>query len=301
MSSSGPEGTPCTLQPRGSVPANGPTLFHHPPSCLGTPAWRTVGESAWTGRIPANEAALCWASERETTPNESGISSMDKGRLGSRCACGRGRGRQLLLAGRGGPPTLVGGARGKEAPPWGNAAAERAHCLPHSRPGLADTARKAHCPSWASSQAGHGRQPPPAPQLWDRQGHEGGAALEVGQRRVQGASRVWRAGSGPEGRWGAALGQSHFGGVLPPLLGSCSSSGQPPACATSFLCTCLPTWPQHRSFPRTDTCCLLCPQRPDFPEKAEGLGGPWSDMARATSAGDQAPHGHSTLDACPGR
>lgn len=36
-------------------------------------------------------------------------------------------------------------------------------------------------PAGRTAKASATRHPPPAPQLWDRQGHQGGAALEVGQ------------------------------------------------------------------------------------------------------------------------
>ena len=129
---------PCERAPALQPPA--PT----PPS--GDPRGKTAGEPTWTGHILANEAGLRRASKGKHA-NKSGVGSADKGWPGSRCACGRGRGRQLLPAGRGGPPTRAGGAGAKEAPPRGKAAADRAHCLPCSWPGRADTAAKACRPA----------------------------------------------------------------------------------------------------------------------------------------------------------
>ena len=131
---------------------DGPTRMHTPdppamgrcapeptplcPFLNGSLTWTTVGGSAWTGSVPANEAVLRWAGKRENAPSKSGVGSADKGRLGSRCACGWVRGQQLLPARARRPPTPVGGARAREAPLWGKAAAEGVHCPPHSRPGL---------------------------------------------------------------------------------------------------------------------------------------------------------------------
>lgn len=52
-----------------------------------------MGEFVWIRRILVNEVVLCRVSERENIFNKLGVGSMDKGRSGSRCVCGRGRGR----------------------------------------------------------------------------------------------------------------------------------------------------------------------------------------------------------------
>lgn len=87
-----------------------------------------------------------------------------------RAAAAPGQAREAASPGR------RGRGRGREAPPWG-AAAEKAHCLP--TPAQAWwTRREGMLPVPAGSGAGprHGLPPPPASQLGDRQGHEGGAA-----------------------------------------------------------------------------------------------------------------------------
>lgn len=53
-------------------------------------------------------------SERKSAPSKSGCSSRDKGRLGSRCACGQGRGRQLLPAGAAAAASPGGRGAGQE-------------------------------------------------------------------------------------------------------------------------------------------------------------------------------------------
>lgn len=52
-------------------------------------------------------------SERKSAPSKSGCSSRDKGRLGSRCACGQGRGRQLLRPAQRRLPAPAGGGQGR--------------------------------------------------------------------------------------------------------------------------------------------------------------------------------------------
>jgi hypothetical protein len=94
----------------------------------------------------ANTAVFRWTSKGENMANKSGAGSVDKGQQGA----GASVEGTAAPAGRGQTPTPAGGAGAgklvaRDAPPWGNVVAEKAHCPPHCHPGLGDTIAQACC------------------------------------------------------------------------------------------------------------------------------------------------------------
>lgn len=135
-----------TLQP----PATGQCVPepHPKPVLNGEPSAEACGRIHLDREHPGQGGCMNYR-ERKSAPSKSGCSSRDKGRLGSRCACGQGRGRQLLPAGAAVAASPSGWGAGQEPGRLlrgGKAAAEGAYCPPCSRPGLADAAVKARCP-----------------------------------------------------------------------------------------------------------------------------------------------------------
>lgn len=187
------------------------------------------------------------------------------------------------------PQRAGGGAGAREAPPWGEAAAEGAHCPPCSRPGLVDAAVKARCPCGPAPGPGlaavHHEHPSRGRGglRWGEGAAEAGApGVGGGARYSQGLAQLRGGRPGP-GRQGLGLG-GQGGRVEEPY-----SPSQRPVPALGGLRPCPP---------RLD-------MSPPAPHPGCSAGVSWGGAHgtrtslrrwRGCGAGS-----HSVLDTCPGR